>query len=621
MLAIIILCFVFPGGLARKLTNEEYHLLPPAFHLDHYERCLSQNDGLYCLGTFHLTPEREPNQLYNLMKEYSEDRTFNRTLIRRGYCVSARCPSTERNASLRFERCAQQWGHDRALRTSLKTLHYCRSAEAYRLGVDTLETSYRVVLYAMYAFLTLNLVGTVYDFMSEGNAQRNRQLLFWSARSNWHRLTTVSDQGDTRLLELAPIQGLRIIGMSTMTYVHAAIANFKLYTYNPQFLEERLGTSIGAFLCNSVILVQVFVIISTFLSTYNLILYSQKNALSYKIVPLCIIKRLTRITPLYLLVMGYAMTWWNVGDSPLWSAVIGDESKVCRDKFWYHMFYVSNIVEPNRTCMMQTWFLAADMQLTILTSILVIIMAKFRSRATLILGSMFLATCAFDAVFAYIFEWKPVNQIVTPERLRIMFSDEDPSTFRSASFTRMHLSTWGHLHAAFLGQALAYLHFELQERGFRGSNNKWLAFFHNIGLPVMVTWSLFGHWTREHTSRLVSATYVGLERLAVGVILGNVVFGAINTVEGNLSRFLGWKGWNILGRLSLAVMLIHWCVNMLLVVSRPNLKDTSLLTFAVDAGSTAFFTYLLAVPLTILVEMPVQKTLDYLIFELVLKFK
>lgn len=104
-------------------------------------------------------------------QEYSEDRTFNRTLIRRGYCVSARCPSTERNASLRFERCAQQWGHDRALRTSLKTLHYCRSAEANRLGVDTLETSYRVVLYAMYAFLTLNLVGTVYDFMSEGNAQ------------------------------------------------------------------------------------------------------------------------------------------------------------------------------------------------------------------------------------------------------------------------------------------------------------------------------------------------------------------------------------------------------------------------------------------------------------------
>lgn len=38
--------------------------------------------------------------------------------------------------------------------------------------MDTSDTSYIVVLYAFYALLTVNFVGTLYDFVTDGNTQR-----------------------------------------------------------------------------------------------------------------------------------------------------------------------------------------------------------------------------------------------------------------------------------------------------------------------------------------------------------------------------------------------------------------------------------------------------------------
>lgn len=48
--------------------DEEYAKFPKLFHLDEYENCLKQVDGLYCVGTFHLKPLQEPDHIYELME-------------------------------------------------------------------------------------------------------------------------------------------------------------------------------------------------------------------------------------------------------------------------------------------------------------------------------------------------------------------------------------------------------------------------------------------------------------------------------------------------------------------------------------------------------------------------
>lgn len=64
----------------------------------------------------------------------------------------------------------------------------------------------------------------------------------------------------------------------------------------------------------------------------------------------------SRISPVYLLVTGYAATWWaRAGSGPQWASAVGAESAACRRKFWSHAFYVNNLLHPEDICLVQTW--------------------------------------------------------------------------------------------------------------------------------------------------------------------------------------------------------------------------------------------------------------------------
>lgn len=53
---------------APYLPDEEYARFPRLYHLDDYETCLSQPDGLYCLGSFHIAPLKQPHAVFDMLK-------------------------------------------------------------------------------------------------------------------------------------------------------------------------------------------------------------------------------------------------------------------------------------------------------------------------------------------------------------------------------------------------------------------------------------------------------------------------------------------------------------------------------------------------------------------------
>ncbi|KAJ8712634.1 hypothetical protein PYW08_007938 [Mythimna loreyi] len=606
-----LLLLVAPA-VARDVTDEEYARFPRLYHLDDYSACLSQPDGLYCLGTFHLAPLKQPHPVYDMLKEYSLDRHhFNRTQLHRGYCVSSRCPSlTERNASLRFERCAAQWARRLALRTSLSRLSYCRThaqefAQAH--SPAPLDLPQKVFLYVVGAIVALNVLGTVYDIATGDHTKKNPLLSAWSVRSNWRRLTASYEDGDPRLAALTPVQGVRVLLMMLIMATHSGCIHDMLYLYNPRWIEQISRHPVLMIFLNGTSVVQIFVLLSNFLLGYNLLLYSKSNIISYRLLPYITLKRIARIFPVYMVVTGYAATWWaRSSTGPLWAPAVGAESDVCRRKFWSHMFFVHNLLNPEEICLVQTWFVAVDMQLYVVAALALLALLRRGRGARAALAALALLSCALNGLLAYAFDWKSIMYFAYPSALKTMYSG-------IPSFSWLYQAPWGSLPACFIGLLLAFLHFDLQEAGVKVSSYKWLRGSYTWALLLIVSWILAGNYVRQWEAPWFTASYVALERPVLSLLAGAILLGMVNGLEGWLKHLMAWRGWHAMGRMSLSVLMLHWILNLSLAASRPQPIATSLLSVVVDWTATSCGSYLLAVPLTLMLEMPPTRLVSSLL--------
>ncbi|KAJ0173381.1 hypothetical protein K1T71_011557 [Dendrolimus kikuchii] len=593
--------------------HEDYAKFPRLFHLDDYETCLSQPEGLYCLGIFHAQPLRKPDRIYELMEEYSKDpHHFNRTRLHRGYCVSARCPHiVEANSTLRLEKCAAQWGKSRALRLSLLNLQYCSThAEEYARNHDPeqLDVPERLFLTVVSVLLALNFVGTMYDAVLSDDVKRNSYLAAWSLRCNWRKLTASYEDGDPRLQALLPVQGFRVLLLVLIIGTHSGCIHDMTYVYNPRFIERMAKHPNLMLFMNGTSVTQAFVVLSNFLLAYNVLLFSKTHQLSLKMLPYAIIKRISRITPVYLLLVGYAATWWpKLSSGPLWPMLVDSESAICRKKFWSHVLFINNLVSPQDICLVQTWFLAVDMQLYIFASALTLLLLNYRSKALRILITLFFASVLLNAGLAYAFEWKSLVFFVYPENLRTMYRG-------IGSFAHLYMSPWGSLPACFVGLIVAFLHHRAQEQGRKFNDNEAMTFIYNMGIPLIVSWIMAGNWAKAYTSPLFLAAYAALEKPLLSIMFGFMIFAIANQVGTWLREWFGWRGWHAMGRMSLSVLMVHWCINMALVASKPQPVVSSFIAACVDALATLAFSYLTAIPLTLMVEYPVQKTINALLF-------
>ncbi|XP_037872246.1 nose resistant to fluoxetine protein 6 [Bombyx mori] len=588
---------------ASEFTDEEYYHLPDLYHLDDYTKCLSQKQGLYCLGTFELSPAEEQSPVFDLIKVYSENpHHFNRTIIQRGWCVSSRSLRTEAEPVRRFTKCGQDWARSRGMNARLLKLEYCRTHDEAKTP-NASDLPERVFLCAIICILIFNVIGTAYDLWKGNEENKNKILMAWSMPSNWSRLTSSLSNEDPRLSCLAPFQGARVIVMTLVLWGHVFFSHALVYLQNPRDYEKSLHGVIGALVYNGTSIVQMFVIFSNFLCAYNLLLPSNKKPLTLSMFPKQIVKRYSRITPMNLLLVGYGATWWvHSRDGALWPVLVGNEKIFCEQKFWSHALYINNFYMPENVCFIQTWFLAVDMQLHILALILTLCLAKHRRHALRILGSLFVLSCAGLSLMVYLNNYSTLLQIAEPDNARTMLRNKP-------SFYEMYVNPFNSLPACLMGLFLAHLLYELQENGYKFHECKWLKYSHALMIPLYILWLFCGIYFRELKSNIDTALFIGLDRLLFCSIFAVKLMG-FTTIQSRARKFFSWRGWDVFARMSLSVMMIHWVVNVTIVAARPTRTFTSFIDVSIDAAATIVFTYIMAAPATILVEMPMQRFLD-----------
>ncbi|CAB3245515.1 unnamed protein product [Arctia plantaginis] len=606
---------VAAGSIAVQglnITYEEYAKFPKLFHLDEYHECLKQADGLYCVGTFHVKPSQEPDHIYELMKEYSrDDHNFNRTLIHRGVCVSSRCPSLSHvhNVSERFDRCVAQDSNQRSLQTKLTELIYCRSHaedDAFNNTNAAIETPHRVFVYAVLGLLALNVIGTIYDKVKGDAANKSKILMSWSILSNWKELVGPYPDGDPRLAAVLPFAIFRVIMMILVMLTHAVLIQSSMYMANPLLLEYSSRQWPMMMLRNGSSLIQILLMLSSFFLAHSLL---NCNEITIGIVLKQLGKRIFRIMPVYILVIGFVATWWPLmNDGPLWHYFVGMESQVCRHKFWNHAFFIRKFFTAEPFCLVPTWSLVADMQLYILGCLVILCLQRVRRLALLLLGIGFVLFSILNAILSYINLWRPFMLTSGPENFRTMFTN-DPSVYK------FYMSPVTSLSAMMAGLFLAYLYYQINKTGVRRYDHKWLFY---ASILMLIIWPSCGYFLQFYMSREFSAFYMAFERLVTLILSGMLLFSMFNRIlkkkikthtaniptKGSPNRMFSWRIWYPLGRSSLSVLMLHWCVNMMFKASTLQPITRNALGMTADTITTTFVTYLLALPVTLLVEIP-----------------
>ncbi|CAB3245523.1 unnamed protein product [Arctia plantaginis] len=593
------------GGL--ELNDEEYHSLPQLFHLDDYEKCLSSRRGVYCLGSFDLLQYRN-DRLYNVLQEYSLNAyNFNHTKIHRGYCLPTTCAHIEGSSpTKRFQRCVKNLARaDFGLETNLTEFQYCRTAKTQR-QVDTWDLIFAFIVGVI---LLMNIVGTAYDVLRNQDKKPIKQLVAWSLVANWRRLTADHSDKDSRLTALKPVQAMKCLTLILVMLAHSVLAFHYTYLFNPQFFEKANNRVLSVYLQNGSSIVQSFIMISCFLLAYNLLVNAADNPkkpFGIRLFPKCFLHRICRILPLYLFILGLTTTWYaHASDGPLWGPIIGTEANTCRKKWWSQALFVSNFVDVDEKCLIHTWFLAVDMQLYVISAILTLTLARRPRIAVKVLSAILLGSIVINFVAICHWELLPMVKIMIPELMRTQFVG-------NRSFVWLYSAPWDSLPSALVGLIIAFIHFNQQTDGVRPVESKLIRVLYRISVPAMFVWVAGGYFMKAVTEPFWLYLYAATDRLIFTSLTAVAMYGFFNKIDLIWWKLMSWRGFEIMGRMSLSVYLTHWLFSLLLIATRTTETSASVLQVGEHWLATIFLTYWAALPLHLLVELPTSTFLESL---------
>ncbi|XP_062529840.1 nose resistant to fluoxetine protein 6 isoform X2 [Bombyx mori] len=589
MLNIFMLLFIFGEsyGVIYKLNATEYHRMPALFKIDNYEDCLSKPEGIYCTTNFEII-KAAPNPVYDMIVEFSEHtaKHYNHSKLFYGVClfdnrnqtnVSIWDPKQYVEAHLN-----ESFWSEHRLKTKVIDVSCSNEKEDFKLDIGD-----AIVGIACLILILLNVVGSFCDLCFADGTKKNKDWYqCFSIRCNWRRLIKPFDESNPRLRPLKCLNGLRSVLMCLVIMVHAILPVF-ICNNNPRYLE------------------QLFIIISGFLLSYNLQIYEESHEINWKILPKQTLLRWLRLTPPYALILALTSTWMrHINTGPFWHEMAVSEIRDCRKYWWQHLLYIHNYID-NTDCLVQSWYIAVDMQLFIFGLFIYLVCRTSKSRK-IVLPTWFFIGIAIIAAHTY-FEDLNGTVMTTPEVIRNHIRG-DPT------FLKVYRRSHTNIPCYILGMGAGYLFYYWQKIDLNFDKFKkynmlcWMAgplpLVLDCGIIVLAS---YFYMDAPRSSVMLRTIYAATAKPVFGLLLTVLLCAMIMKLENVFRPMLEWDWWSIVARLSYCAYTLH------LTIIR---YTASLSTVPFQHSTMAIVQYyffilvvslLLSIPLWLLVEEPMNR--------------
>ncbi|XP_057340517.1 nose resistant to fluoxetine protein 6-like [Microplitis mediator] len=451
--------------------------------------------------------------------------------------------------------------------------------------------NWRIITTSLIIILTiiLAIIGTAYDVILHQKRHKSKPtivvkiLLCFSVYTNSKIIFNTKISKDS----LTSIHGLRFFGMLWIMMIHTVF-------YSNDYVDNRttvwrLSEDLMAqILSNGSLSVDTYFCLSGFLISW--LFFRQKyrenrvRVMKFRWSDYfgLITKRIIRLTPAYLLIIGIAEInfGWYAKTSAFKMAEKPQEN--CAIYWWRNLLYINNLFPWNEACLSWSWYLSNEMQFYLIGTFLLLLSDLYFKTATGLLISLLIISAVIDGLIssAYAYTtmldqlWNLMDVVYSPP--------------------------WMRIGPYFIGIISGYILTRLKGKLVMKRKTLWL--FWTIGsLCNLLT--LFGLYGR-HLSIEATATYVALSRITWAIGISWILIACHTNNAGFLNKLLSLKVWIPLSRLSFCAYLLNpLLINSVYLQSESAIHVDFLPTKTTFLG-IALMTYLCAYLATILLETP-----------------
>ncbi|XP_053948388.1 nose resistant to fluoxetine protein 6-like [Anastrepha ludens] len=471
-----------------------------------------------------------------------------------GACVPASCASTDIVLFL------QNYLQRPVLSANETACQLSSIGAGNGLHVDGGMFTYAVVLFVFVLLATLSTAFHCYLIYVSRNAddvsKRALQqetltiaLLSFSVIENTKKLFQASKDH----MGLNSINGIKAIAMLLILAGHALSFIYSSPSYNVAFVAEQTKFPTFAFLYNSLLFVDTFLLLSGFL--FCRIMLVELDRRRGHINPLILyVGRYIRLTPAYMAIIGFYMTWFpSIGSGPLWRERITREQERCQASWWLNILYVNNYFNTDKFCMFQSWYLSVDTQLFFIAPIFIYLLYKVRKCGKRLLIAAVVCTTIIPFVVTFVRHLDPTL---------LVFADELIDLASNNYYIGYYVKTHMRASSYFIGLLTGFLVHAMQERGTK---------LHTVF--VRLTWlvstvigiaSIFSvcRFYRSPFTFVESFLYAGFHKVAWNLSVAWLVMAATTGHAGWLQNFLSSRFFVPISRLTYCAYLSNGIVEL-----------------------------------------------------------
>ncbi|XP_014288490.1 nose resistant to fluoxetine protein 6 isoform X2 [Halyomorpha halys] len=349
---------------------------------------------------------------------------------------------------------------------------------------------------------------------------------------------------------------------------------------------------------NGPMAVDTFFLISGMLNMYGF-LHTVARTKRYTLKDLLdgYLHRYLRLTPAYLMMIGFTATWlYRLRDGPLWDRFVGDYKDICRQTYWANIVYLNNYLEPENFCMMQSWYLAADMQLYWLSPFVMYPLWRWPKYG----WAQLLVLTMASIISPFLVSW--YGHIAAPVPVT---SDANRRTREMAMlYFPMHTKSVSYV----LGIGGGYILYKYRKGELNLDLDPWKRVIGWLLCAVLMLYALFGGYYALQMdykyNQAFSAFFIGFQRFFWSSGLLWLIFMCVKGYGGFIDMFLSWKVFIPLAKLSYSVYLTHIVILMCSIAAERNsFKFNDYDQVEMFLGDVLLCTFS-GLVLTLLVEVP-----------------
>ena len=431
-------------------------------------------------------------------------------------------------------------------------------------------------------------------------------LLAFSLYSNSKRLFEPKQEKST----LDILNAMRVLSILWVILGHSEY--FRLLDsvmLNLQDVESKFKHFNYTILFSGPFAVDTFFWIGGFLQSYILVQrLTSKGSLNWLLV---VFHRLLRIVPLFLFVI--CLSWSlakYIGDGPKWYNADQIMHRDCSEYWWTFLLFVNNFVMPKDrdvTCLVGAWYIPNDMQFFLASlPVFYLYCKKNRLYGWGVFLAMTLLSVVIGGIIAYDKEFNVV--LYAPENITYMRDFYYKPYCRVGPYCIGALA--GFVYFAFtqrqFGTSFDSFASKVSEGIHKSTWKRYACYASGLFLINLIIFVQYNAYQdMDKWTRIQNTSYFAFSKVVWGFGLSLVFLPMLMGHNKLVAAFLQSDWWTVLARLTFGVYLVHMVVGQIVFMSQPTTVYFSQINGLMDALFLAFMSFVVAVPLNLMIESPV----------------